>query len=51
MRYAKDVKVISKNNFTNGKGASLHWCQLNVKPLSRKGMNSLAHTRSHLEDD
>ncbi|WP_445630108.1 hypothetical protein [Nostoc sp. DSM 114167] len=32
-------------------GPKSHWCQLNVKPMSCKELQFLAHSKSHLKDD
>jgi hypothetical protein len=29
--------------------AKAHWCQLNVKPIARLGMNSQSNSKSHLK--
>ena len=41
--------MVVKTIFIVGVKQELRWCQLNVKPITRLGMNSQSNSSSHLK--
>ncbi len=49
---AQEENFLENQEFSTRVGTQhVHWCQLNVKPMSCKELKSLANSESHLLDD